>query len=85
MQKGKIPKNGSDSTIVNPERLSSQLADDICMSCHQAGDARVLQPGKTYQDFRPGEPLERTVAIFQIPPTRDAPALTRIMSSTTTP
>ncbi|MGB6688724.1 MAG: hypothetical protein WBE76_12875 [Terracidiphilus sp.] len=73
MRKGKIPKEGPDSTIVNPERLTSQLADDICMSCHQAGDARVLQSGKTYQDFRPGEPLERTVAIFQIPPTRDDP------------
>jgi len=73
MRKGKIPKDGSDPTIVNPERLTSQLADDICMSCHQAGDARVVQPGKTYQDFRPGEPLERTVAIFQIPPTRDNP------------
>jgi hypothetical protein len=73
MRRGKFDKNGSDSAIVNPERLSSQLADDICMSCHQAGDARVLQPGKTYQDFRPGEPLERTVAIFQIPPTRDNP------------
>ena len=73
MRKGKIPQNGFDHTIVNPERLSSQLANDICMSCHQAGDARVLQPGKTYQDFRPGEPLERTVAIFQIPPTRANP------------
>jgi len=73
MRKGRFPGNGSDPHIVNPDRLSSQLADDICMSCHQAGDVRVLQPGKTYQDFRPGEPLERTVAIFQIPPTRDNP------------
>jgi len=73
MRQGKISTNGADPTIVNPKRLTSQLADDICMSCHQAGDARVLQPGKTYQDFRPGEPLERTVAIFQIPPTRENP------------
>jgi tetratricopeptide (TPR) repeat protein len=73
MRKGKFPKNSSDVAIVNPDHLSSQLADDICMSCHQAGDIRVLQPGKTYQDFRPGEPLERTVAIFQIPPTRENP------------
>jgi tetratricopeptide (TPR) repeat protein len=73
MRSGKMAQNGPDPTIVNPELLSSQLADDICMSCHQAGDARILQPGKTYQDFRPGEPLERTVAIFQIPPTRDNP------------
>lgn len=59
--------------IVNPYRLSEPRADDICMSCHQAGDARVLQPGKTYQDFRPGQPLEHTVAIFQIPPTPEKP------------
>ena len=76
MRKGKIAPGAADvadPTIVNPARLSGQLANDICMSCHQVGDARVLQPGKTYQDFRPGEPLERTVAIFQIPPTRDNP------------
>jgi hypothetical protein len=75
MRKAKIPKNDSDPdpTIVNPALLGSQLADDICMSCHQGGDARVLQTGKTYQDFRPGEPLDRTVAIFQIPATRDNP------------
>ena len=72
-RKSKFVPIGSAPTIVNPGNLSSQLADDICMSCHQAGDARVLEPGKTYQDFRPGEPLERTVAIFQIPPTRDNP------------
>jgi Flp pilus assembly protein TadD len=63
----------ADPTIVNPTRLTSQLSDDICMGCHQTGDARVLQPGKTYQDFRPGQPLNNTVAIFQIPPTRDNP------------
>lgn len=72
MRAGKVAK-GPDPTIVNPDRLNGQLADDICMSCHQAGDARVLQPGKTYQDFRPGQPLERTVAIFQIPPTPENP------------
>jgi tetratricopeptide (TPR) repeat protein len=73
MHKGKFASEGPDPTIVNPQHLTSQLADDICMSCHQTGDVRVVQPGKTYQDFRPGEPLERTVAIFQIPPTRENP------------
>lgn len=72
MRAGKVAK-GPDPTIVNPDRLSGQLADDICMSCHQAGDARVLQPGKTYQDFRPGQALEKTVAVFQIPPTPENP------------
>jgi len=64
---------GKDPTIVNPAGLSGQLSDDICMGCHQTGDARVLQPGKTYQDFRPGESLDKTVSIFQIPPSRENP------------
>ena len=66
-------KSRPDPTIVNPARISPQRADDICMSCHQAGDVRVLQPGKTNQDFRPGQPLDHTVSIFQIPPTRENP------------
>jgi Cytochrome c554 and c-prime/Tetratricopeptide repeat len=63
----------ADPTIVNPARLNPQLANELCMSCHQMGDTRVLQSGKTYQNFRPGEPLDHTFAIFQIPPTRENP------------
>jgi Tetratricopeptide repeat/Cytochrome c554 and c-prime len=63
----------ADPTIVNPARLTGQLSDDICMSCHQIGDMRVLQAGKTALDFRPGEPLEHTLFVFQIPPTRENP------------
>lgn len=73
MGRGEDYGKEADPTIVNPARLTGQLADDICMSCHQIGDARILQPGKTYQDFRPGQPLDKTLAIFQIPPTRDNP------------
>src|ERR1700728_2386092 len=53
--------------IVNPGRLSSELENDICMSCHEAGDTRVLKPGKTYQDFRPGTPLDNTFSILMVP------------------
>jgi hypothetical protein len=53
--------------IVNPEKLSAPLENDICMSCHEAGDARVLKPGKTYQDFRPGTPLDDTFSILMVP------------------
>jgi hypothetical protein len=56
-----------DTSIVNPARLPARLAEDICMKCHQAGDARVLLPGKRYPDFRPGTPLLRTVAIIGLP------------------
>jgi hypothetical protein len=52
-----------DTSIVNPARLPARLAEDICMRCHQAGDARVLLPGKHYSDFRPGTPLINTLAI----------------------
>jgi Tetratricopeptide repeat len=70
-------KNGQvqslESRIVNPASLSPYLADNICMACHQTGDVRVLQPGKSYQDVRPGFPLDDTLSILMIPPTRDSP------------
>jgi hypothetical protein len=59
--------------IVNPARLTPYLASNICMACHQAGDARVLKSGKTYQDIRPGHPLDDTLSILLVPPTRESP------------
>jgi hypothetical protein len=64
---------GGDHSIVNPAKLPSWLADNICASCHQTGDARVLKPGKNFQDFRPGSALDDTLAILVVPPKRDAP------------
>lgn len=55
-------------SIANPAKLAPRLAENICMNCHQGGDARVLQPGKSYLDFRPGQWLIETVAIFKIAP-----------------
>lgn len=63
----------ADTAIVNPARLSPALANEICMPCHQAGDARVLKPGRTIGDFRPGTPLDGTLAIFQVPLNPGAP------------
>jgi len=54
-------------SITNPAKLSPWLADNICMSCHQTGDARVLEEGKTYRDFRPGAELDDTLSIFLVP------------------
>ena len=62
--------SGADSTIVNPKKLSMRLADEICMTCHQGGDTRILQPGKTYADLRPGTPMAQTLAIFKVQPQR---------------
>jgi Tetratricopeptide repeat len=62
-----------DVRIVNPAHLTPDLANNICMGCHQNGDARVLKPGKTYQDFRPGSPLDNTLSILMVPPKRESP------------
>jgi len=73
MGDGESYDKGKDPTIVNPAKIAGHLSDDICMSCHQVGDTRIFQPGKTYQDFRPGTPLDRVLAILMMPPTKETP------------
>jgi Tetratricopeptide repeat len=73
IREGDSSAAGSTHAIVNPAKLEPWLADNICMSCHQTGDAIVLQPGKDYRDFRPGTPLDGTLGIFMVPPRRDSP------------
>ena len=63
----------TDSKIVNPSKLPPDLADNICMACHQTGDARVLKPGRSYSDSRPGQPLDDVLSVFLVPPTPDSP------------
>ena len=58
---------GGDPTIVNLARLPGWLANNVCMNCHEKGDAEVLQPGKSYLDFRPGTALDATLAVFKVP------------------
>ncbi len=62
-----------DGEIVQPLDLQPRLAENICMNCHQGGDARILQPGRGHFDFRPGEWLNDTVAILKLPPDPAAP------------
>lgn len=71
----RLPGTGGvqDPHIVNPAKLTSYLADNICMACHQTGDVRVLKPGKSYRDVRPGEPLDNTLSILMVPPTPATP------------
>lgn len=64
---------GKNTRIVNPAALRPYLADNICMACHQTGDVRVLKPGKSYSDIRPGQPLDEVLSIFMVPPTRESP------------
>jgi hypothetical protein len=73
MAEGDSASTSGDHSIVNPAKLQPWLADNICMSCHQTGDARVLKAGKNYRDFRPGTRLDDTMSILMVPPKRDAP------------
>lgn len=67
-----IASNGAKRLIVNPAKLPARLAEDVCMYCHQGGDTRIVQPGRTVLDFRAGQPLSDTVAIFRIPRDRQS-------------
>ncbi len=70
-----VPLRGSiDTSIVNPSKLAPWLADNVCMNCHQGRTLRVLQPGRSYQDFRPGTPLNDTVALLATMPQSDRSA-----------
>jgi hypothetical protein len=75
MREGESSSGAGSAThsIVNPAKLEPWRADNICMSCHQTGDAMVLKPGKDYRDFKPGAALDNTLAIFMVPPRRDSP------------
>jgi hypothetical protein len=55
------PVRGS---IVNPARLARATRDSICEQCHLLGAARILNPGKNFEDYRPGQALEDTFTIF---------------------
>ncbi len=45
-------------TILNPARLADRARDSVCEQCHLEGLTRVLNPGKDWWDFHPGDNLE---------------------------
>jgi hypothetical protein len=54
----------SSKNIVNPAALSGAARDSVCEQCHLEGDTRILNPGKSLGDYRPGELLEQTVVTY---------------------
>lgn len=52
------------SNIVNPARLSQRARDSVCEQCHIEGEVRVLNPGKSWRDFHPGDELENVMAVY---------------------
>lgn len=54
----------SAKNIVNPSKLAQRARNSICEQCHLEGETRLLNPGKSWQDFHPGEDLERTAVVY---------------------
>jgi len=52
-------------TIINPAKLEPAARDSICEQCHLLGVGRVLNPGRKFGDFRPGEPLENVFTTYR--------------------
>ncbi|HLG34138.1 MAG TPA: tetratricopeptide repeat protein [Bacteroidia bacterium] len=52
-----------DYSIVNPAKLPDELQLDICQRCHIQGNA-VLNPGKSFFEFRPGMKLSEVMNVF---------------------
>jgi predicted CXXCH cytochrome family protein len=50
--------------IVNPAKLSADLRDSICISCHLEGDVSVERSGRSALDYRPGDPIASFVAFY---------------------
>jgi len=54
----------SAKNIVNPAKLPHRARNSVCEQCHLEGETRLLNPGKTWQDYHPGEELERTAVTY---------------------
>jgi len=54
----------SAANVINPSRLGTRARDSICEQCHLEGLARIVNPGRSLSDFRPGMALETTLAIY---------------------
>lgn len=50
--------DGIADPIVNPINLHHSARESVCNQCHLQATARVLRPGRSHFDFRPGFELE---------------------------
>ncbi len=68
-------------TIVNPAKLEPAARDSICEQCHLMGVTRVLNPGKEFRDFQPGQRLEGTFTTYHyVLPPNTAPDTFKVIS-----
>src|SRR5207244_3066802 len=52
-----------DYSIVNPKKLQRDVQVELCQRCHLQGIS-VLNDGKTFFDFKPGQPLNTVMNVF---------------------
>lgn len=69
----------SRETIVNPVRLSPSRRDSVCEQCHLGGEERVLNPGRTFGEFRPGMELEDVFSVYVGQGDREAPGRFKVV------
>jgi hypothetical protein len=50
--------------MVNPATLTGGRRDSICMQCHIEGEARIARAGRSQEDYRPGDLLSDSLAVF---------------------
>jgi len=50
-------------SIVNPAKLAQRARDSVCEQCHLLGEARVPNPDKNIEDFRPGVDLKDVFSV----------------------
>lgn len=51
-------QNPVPGSIVNPVKLAQRQRESVCEQCHLEGATVVLNPGKYWWDFKPGQTLE---------------------------
>jgi hypothetical protein len=73
----KHAKQPSRDNIVNPRRLSGLVRDSVCERCHLSGEVRLPLPGKSLENFRPGQALSDYLEVFVA---RTAPGAIRVNS-----
>ena len=73
-------RHPSAKNIVNPAKLAGPVRDSVCEQCHLEGATRVLNPGKQWSDFHPGQPTEQTFGTYLLAGanTRDVIAVSHV-------
>jgi len=61
---GEHLRRPAPGSIVNPAKLAPAVRDSVCEQCHLSGVTRILNPGRNFADFRPGQRLEDVFTVY---------------------